>query len=756
MKFSRWIILVIFLVLVLSCKVVTFVRAGEEAVTTTEAKKAPERLAPPEIKKKIAGLRERIKLARLAENEQTAKQTGVTLNELLERTASLRSIESTYERLLTTLKKKEALEGEETVLHEKLQVQQQIGMAQGPPYTLSFYDSILDALEMAEQQKESAELAVKLGRRSLEDATMRLENAQKELRIVKDRLEPIIEKKKPQEINWSLEKAELGNKLAEALVSFEKANNDNLLKQVKLADLHTDISRHKIAWVRANLYFDKTDLDKQLKTIEYRRNQLKKRIQKLVQGKKQAEDALLTSQERFASTTDKELVPVAAAALKEREAWVKTYQAVLEQTEDMLEFLGHQEQARLLRYGLLKEKIDNDKILSKRDEIKNHIEKLNRVLGIQQSFQINLQSQITAVENRISDEGVEPQVKYHLKNEMKAMQTLAKRRLEYISALLATQQIGRRVLDEMNLRLKQISLKQRLMKIKGGFQKIWNFEIWVIDNHAVTVRKLIVAFFVFIICILTVKYFLRSLGSRLVSHALIKETTAPTINKILTYFAYVLILLLVLRIIHIPLTAFAFLGGAMAIGVGFGAQTLINNFISGFILLGERPIRIGDLIEMEGNFAIVEDIGARCTRIRTGANVDILVPNSSFLEKNITNWTLSNKNVRAHVTVGVAYGSPVRKVEDIMLKAAGEYGKVLSRPEPFVLFNEFGDNALIFDVYFWLSMTRIMQRRIIESDIRFRIDKLFREAGIIIAFPQQDVHLDTQRPLEFCLIDSKE
>ena len=194
----------------------------------------------------------------------------------------------------------------------------------------------------------------------------------------------------------------------------------------------------------------------------------------------------------------------------------------------------------------------------------------------------------------------------------------------------------------------------------------------------------------------------------------------------------------------------------MAIGVGFGAQTLINNFISGFILLGERPIRIGDLIEMEGNFAIVEDIGARCTRIRTGANVDILVPNSSFLEKNITNWTLSDKNVRAHVTVGVAYGSPVREVEGLMLKAAGEYGKVLSRPEPFVLFNEFGDNALIFDVYFWLSMTRIMQRRIIESDIRFRINELFRKTGIIIAFPQQNVHLDTQRPLEFRLIDSKE
>ena len=197
-------------------------------------------------------------------------------------------------------------------------------------------------------------------------------------------------------------------------------------------------------------------------------------------------------------------------------------------------------------------------------------------------------------------------------------------------------------------------------------------------------------------------------------------------------------------------------GASLLIGVGFGAQTLINNFISGFILMGERPIKIGDLIEMEGNFAIVEDIGARCTRIRTGANVHILVPNSSFLEKNITNWTLSDKKVRAHVTVGVNYGSPVRDVERLMIKSASEHEKVLRKPEPFVLFNDFGDNALIFDVYFWLSMIRIMQRRIIESDIRFRIDELFREAGIVIAFPQRDVHLDTQRPLEFRLVDSKE
>jgi small-conductance mechanosensitive channel len=216
-----------------------------------------------------------------------------------------------------------------------------------------------------------------------------------------------------------------------------------------------------------------------------------------------------------------------------------------------------------------------------------------------------------------------------------------------------------------------------------------------------------------------------------------------------------LLILFALRIVNIPLTVFAFLGGAIAIGVGFGAQNLINNFISGLIILAEQPIKIGDLVEVEGNFARVEDIGARCTKISTGANVQILVPNSMFLEKSIINWTLSDREVRAYVTAGVVYGSPVREVERLMLQAVREHKKVHKAPEPFVLFDDFGDNALIFQIHFWISMSRLTERRMIESAIRFRIDELFREAGIVIAFPQRDVHLDTQKPLELRIVDAE-
>ena len=274
----------------------------------------------------------------------------------------------------------------------------------------------------------------------------------------------------------------------------------------------------------------------------------------------------------------------------------------------------------------------------------------------------------------------------------------------------------------------------------------------MIDEHGVTVKKLVMALIILIIGFIFVKRIILFWIRGLLARVHMKETTTAATEKIINYFVVFLIILFALRVVNIPLTLFTFLGGAVAIGVGFGAQNLINNFISGFIVMAEQPIKIGDLVEIEGNFAMVEEIGARCTRIRTGGNVQILVPNSSFLEKNIINWTLSDKEVRAQVTVGVIYGSPVREVERLMLQVADEHKKVRKVPKPFVLFNDFGDNALIFDLYFWISMNRIMDRRIIESDIRFHIDELFREAGIVIAFPQRDIHLDTQKPLEFRLV----
>ena len=213
---------------------------------------------------------------------------------------------------------------------------------------------------------------------------------------------------------------------------------------------------------------------------------------------------------------------------------------------------------------------------------------------------------------------------------------------------------------------------------------------------------------------------------------------------------YVLVLLFTLfalKLVEVPLTAFTVLGGAVALGVGFGSQNIVNNFISGLILLVERPVKVGDLIQLDDLYGNVEHIGARSTRVKTGENMDIIVPNSTFLETNVVNWTLSDNNMRTHVTFGVMYGSSVGKVTHLALKAAANHDRVFDRPAPFVIFTNFGENALEFELHFWVSVRTLMERRQIESDIRFNIDHLFREAGIVLAYPQRDVHLHADQPI---------
>ena len=702
-------------------------------------------------------LKRRIELSVKAENDQTARQMGVTLADLSERTFKLRTILSAYERLITATKKKSSLEEEKATLREKLLAEEQLGITQKPPYSLSFYDLILDDLAAAEQQNETVSLAIKLIKKTREDFSVRLEDAQRDWRALKEKAEAVTKKETDQKLIWNLEKAGLDRELAEANVRLEKAKQEDLILQKELAELRTRFAQRKVAWVRKNLYFDETDLKQQLEILERKRIDLEKRVQELIQGRLNEEEAWVKAQKDAAVTDDEQAGHRAKeASLKEREAWRKTYQVVLEQTEERLRLVAHTEQVWRLRYALVKGEIENEEMKKKREEIESHIDSLDRLMRLQQSQQSNLQSQITALEKQLAAEGQEDQIKAHLENQIKAIKKLAERGLEYTSALLASAQTDRRLLAETDARLDQAGLAEKLIHFKGLLEKIWDFELWVIDTRAVTVKKLILALVILIIGIMITGYLLQVIGRRLLAFTHLRETTASAIQKIFKYFAYLLLLLFALRMVNIPLGAFAFLGGAIAIGVGFGAQNLINNFISGFIMMAERPISINDLIEVEGILGRVEEIGARCTRIVTGENIHILVPNSSFLEKNITNWTLSDRRIRSKVTTGVIYGSPVREVERLLLKAVAEDEKTLKWPEPFVIFNDFGDNALIFDVYFWIHVNQTIERKLIESSIRFRIDGLFREAGIVIAFPQQDVHLDTQGPLELRLIDGKE
>ena len=237
------------------------------------------------------------------------------------------------------------------------------------------------------------------------------------------------------------------------------------------------------------------------------------------------------------------------------------------------------------------------------------------------------------------------------------------------------------------------------------------------------------------------------LGRRLANTAL-KADVIHVLKRIVFFSILLLVVMTALSLLGIPLTAFAFATGAIAIGVGFGAQNIINNFISGWILMAERPIRIGDYIEIDAWQGTVESVGNRSTRIRRTDGVHLLVPNSLLLERTVVNWTLVDQQIRTTVRVGVEYGSPVQQVSELILQAVEGQGQVKNSPSPNVVFEDFGDNSLVFDAYFWCDVTGEKLLREIRSDIRFRICDLFEEHGIVVAFPQRDVHLDTKDALK--------
>jgi small-conductance mechanosensitive channel len=260
-----------------------------------------------------------------------------------------------------------------------------------------------------------------------------------------------------------------------------------------------------------------------------------------------------------------------------------------------------------------------------------------------------------------------------------------------------------------------------------------------------------------IIVVLCVGYYSVRLIERAILRKLSERNTSPDlIHLIRRVFLIVVITVFaftVLELLNVPLSAFAFISGAVAIGIGFGAQNIINNFISGWILMWERPIRIGDFLEINDVKGVVEAINTRSTRIKRIDGVHLLIPNSHLLENMVVNWTLIDRLTRTQVRLGVAYGSPVRKVEELLYQAVAENDHVLKDPGPLVLFDSFGDNALEFEVLFWSLVGGDKDLRVIRSEIRFRLDELFKENGITIAFPQRDVHLDSLRPIEVKLVN---
>lgn len=274
----------------------------------------------------------------------------------------------------------------------------------------------------------------------------------------------------------------------------------------------------------------------------------------------------------------------------------------------------------------------------------------------------------------------------------------------------------------------------------SDFLRILNAPLFKIGDAEVTVISIIWVV-VFITLLLIATRIVRTyLLGRLLQKTRLDMGIQHAITTITTYVIILIGLVILLQTAGIDLTTLNVLVGALGIGVGFGLQNIVNNFISGLIILLERPIKIGDRIEVGQIEGDVVKIGGRSTTVLTNDNISVIVPNSKFIIENVVNWSHNERTVRFRIPVSVAYGTDTRLVEKTLLEVAKENPDVLDNPEPVVRFLEFGDSGLMFELRAW-TMTLIHKKGKLISSLNFSIDEKFRERNIEIPFPQRDIHI---------------
>ena len=288
---------------------------------------------------------------------------------------------------------------------------------------------------------------------------------------------------------------------------------------------------------------------------------------------------------------------------------------------------------------------------------------------------------------------------------------------------------------------------------------VWNYELFTVEDisqadgqkitisYGITVGKSIGAIFLFGLGYWLFARITKRILALLVERGNVNAQVASVTRRWLMISVSVLLAVSILNLARIPLTVFTFVGGALAIGVGFGTQTIIKNFISGIILLFERKVRVGDIVVIGDVTGTVTNVDLRATTVKAFDGTEALIPNSNVLENQVINWTYSDPRLRREIGLQIEYGAPVRDAANIIMECAQAHGQVLKNPAPEVYFDGFADSGLDIAMTFWIELGAHTNGRRIDSDLRFMIEKRLAAAGINIPFPTRDVNLRAASPL---------
>ena len=284
-------------------------------------------------------------------------------------------------------------------------------------------------------------------------------------------------------------------------------------------------------------------------------------------------------------------------------------------------------------------------------------------------------------------------------------------------------------------------------KIIQDIQNVLNYTLFTIKNTPITLLSI----FIFILLLFLFAFLARIIGrvilKRFFARLQIEEGISYSLIRISQYIIMITGIVISFQFVGIDLSGLVVIFGLLSVGIGFGLQNITSNFVSGLVLLIERPIKVGDRVTVGDTLGDVLEINMRSTTIRTLTNIAIIVPNSEFISREVINWSHGDPKVRLDLPVGVSYNSDLDNVLRSLREVADENPEVLKEPKTEINFIEFGDSSWNLELRAWLKSPKRYQ--IVRSDLNCAIVKKFRENSIEIPFPQRDLHLRTSIPLPF-------
>jgi small-conductance mechanosensitive channel len=551
-----------------------------------------------------------------------------------------------------------------------------------------------------------------------------------------------------------------------------------LKDRVAAATLDLALIDRKVAVAKASSRFSDEDLAKLGKIAEERKKAAQKEIDAAAKRLKTAMAARNQAQATLDSLTAippeapaADAVELAKFRLEVAESRVDALQSVIEELESLIQLENINFKAYQDRKAIL-DAADEEKRAAALAILELLLDRLRAWENVADNEISSATAELGKLESRIASITTDDP-RFALLNEKRVAKSEQLAMIQRIAqAVVAQRKLVKRWVTEYTPEPAEQKFGQRLSTLASntweGVKKFWGIEVMSYENKVevdgqtitgkipVTLGTLLRALLFFVIGYWISSKIANRIEASLISRGHLADSQARTLRTWGMIVVGVFLALGTLSFLKIPLTVFAFFGGALAIGLGFGMQTLIKNFISGIIVLVERKVRVGDILDVDGIIGTVTEVNTRSSVIRGADDVETMIPNSAFLENRVTNWTLTSSKVRRSLRVGVAYGTSPQTVMAVLTESAARHGLVLKTPEPFATFDDFGDSALIFSLYFWVELGKGTNAMIVASDLRLMIEKRFTDAGIGVPYPQREMHLTTDKPIQIQMAPAPE